>query len=174
LAAFPVRVDRMMEHVDVRTFVDHAAPDRREESPVKIVGNILWFVFAGLWLAIGYIVSGLIQCVTVVGIPFGIQSFKLAGFVLWPFGRAIVKRQDSNPGLRTVGNFLWFIFSGLWLAIGHAVAGVLLCVTVIGIPFGLVCFRMIGLALMPFGKEIVDVRSAPAGAEVFRLPGAEV
>lgn len=131
---------------------------------MKFLGNILWFVLAGVWLALGYIVAGVVQLCFIITIPFAIQSFKLAGFALWPFGRAIVKRADSKPGMRTVGNFLWFIFAGLPLAILHLLVGAVLCLTIIGIPFGIVSFRMAALSLTPFGKEIVDAQAAPASA----------
>jgi len=117
--------------------------------------NILWLVLSGFWLFVGYLFAGVIQCATIIGIPFGIQSFKLAGFALWPFGRSVVYRPGASTSLSVVGNVVWFVLSGLWLAIGHAILGVLLCVTIIGIPLGLGNFKMIPLALTPFGKAIV-------------------
>jgi|TARA_Y100000385_G_scaffold228833_1_gene240087 uncharacterized membrane protein YccF (DUF307 family) len=121
----------------------------------SLVLNILWIVLSGFWLFLSYLVAGVVQCITIIGIPFGIQSFKLAGFALWPFGRSVVRQAHNSTALSVVGNVVWFLFSGLWLAIGHAVLGVLLCVTIIGIPLGLGNFRMIPLALAPFGKDIV-------------------
>lgn len=127
---------------------------------MRFIGNILWLVLAGFWMAIAYVISGIIQCVFIVTIPFGIQSFKLAGYALWPFGRVIVKRPDADAGLSCLGNAIWFVFSGLWLAIGHVITGVLLCITVIGIPLGLASFKMAGASLTPFGKMIVPVGQA--------------
>ena len=121
----------------------------------SLVLNVLWVVFSGFWLFCAYLLAGVIQCITIIGIPFGIQSFKLAGFALWPFGRSVVRRSGASTSLSVVGNVVWFILSGLWLAIAHAVLGVLLCITIIGIPLGLVNFKMIPLALTPFGKDIV-------------------
>lgn len=121
----------------------------------SVLLNVLWLVLAGFWLFVGYIAAGIVQCVTIIGIPFGIQSFKLAGFALWPFGRSVVRRAGASPSLSCVGNVLWFVLSGLWLAIGHAVTGALLCLTIIGIPLGVANFKLIPLALAPFGRDIV-------------------
>jgi uncharacterized membrane protein YccF (DUF307 family) len=98
-----------------------------------VVGNVLWLLLAGVWMALGYLIAGVIQCITVIGIPFGIQSFKLAGFALWPFGRVVVQRADRDESLSCLGNAVWFVLSGLWLALGHLVTGVLLCVTILSV-----------------------------------------
>ena len=119
------------------------------------VGNFLWLVLAGFWLAIGYVIAGLLNMITIIGIPFGIQAFKLAGYALWPFGRVIVRRPDRDAGLSTLGNVIWFVFGGLWLALAHLIVGLLLCVTIIGIPLGLASIKMAGLAIAPFGRQIV-------------------
>jgi uncharacterized membrane protein YccF (DUF307 family) len=132
---------------------------------VKTIGNILWFFLAGLWLAIGYAIAAVIMCILVVTIPFGIASWRIATYVIWPFGRSVVSRPDAGAA-STIGNILWFILAGLWIAIEHIIAGVLLCITIIGIPFGIVSFRMAGLALAPLGKEIVRHGQEPAGATV--------
>jgi len=123
---------------------------------LRTIGNLLWLVLAGIWLSIGYLVAGVICCITIIGIPFGVQSFKLAGYALWPFGRVVVRRPDANDGVSVIANVIWLVFGGIWLALGHVVAGLLLCITIIGIPFGVASFKMAGLALVPFGKEIVD------------------
>lgn len=121
--------------------------------------NVIWLVFAGVELAVGYVVGGTLMMLTIVGIPFGIQAFKLAGFALWPFGRAVV---PSETGVFTfVGNVIWMLLAGWWLALAHMVVGLLLLVTIIGIPLGVASMRMAGLALWPFGRTIVD-RSAYA------------
>jgi uncharacterized membrane protein YccF (DUF307 family) len=129
---------------------------------VKTLGNLIWFVLAGFWMACLYVVCGALLCITVIGFPLGLQAFKLAGYALWPFGRTVVDR----PGARgsTVGNVLWVVLAGLWLALGHVITGALLCITVIGIPFGLASFRMAGFAFWPFGKEVVSAKSAAAMA----------
>lgn len=120
--------------------------------------NLIWLLLAGIELAIGYVIGGLLMMLTIVGIPFGIQAFKLAGFTLWPFGRAVVPDEDS--GFFTgVGNVLWLILAGWWLAAAHFVFGVLLCLTLIGIPMGIASFKMAGLALWPMGRRIVDLSS---------------
>ena len=129
------------------------APGRT--GPLRVIGNIIWLVLAGVWMAALYLVVGLIQCVTIIGFPFGIQSFKLAVYALWPFGRVVVQRTDRDPGVSCIGNILWLLLGGLELAIAHIVTGLLLCVTIIGIPFGIASFKLAGLALLPFGKTIV-------------------
>ena len=131
---------------------------------MKMLGNILWLVLAGFWLAIGYVVAGIFICIFLVTIPFGVQSFKLAGYALWPFGRMVVHKPDRDVALGCVGNAIWLVFAGVWLALAHLLAGVLLCVTVIGIPLGLASFKLAGLALAPFGKEIVPVGTVSPSA----------
>ncbi|HZN14742.1 MAG TPA: YccF domain-containing protein [Acidimicrobiales bacterium] len=117
--------------------------------------NVIWLLFSGIWLALAYVFFGIFQCLFIITIPFGVQSFKLAGFALWPFGRAVVKRPNRSHSLSLIGNVLWFFFAGIWLALAHLFTGVLLCLTVIGIPLGLGNFKMIPFALVPFGKDIV-------------------
>ena len=122
---------------------------------MKTIGNILWFVLAGIWLAIGYAIAGLVLCITIIGIPFGIQAFKLAGFVLWPFGRRVVAKPEALGVLDIIFNILWLLFFGWELFIAHLVAGLLLCITIIGIPFGVQSFKLSLLALWPFGQTVV-------------------
>lgn len=124
----------------------------------RVLLNLIWLLLAGIELAVGYVIGGLVMMLTIVGIPFGLQAFKLAGFTLWPFGRAVVPTDDSGffTGL---GNVLWLILVGWWLAAAHFVFGVLLCLTLIGIPMGIASFRMAGLALWPMGRRIVDLDS---------------
>lgn len=119
------------------------------------IGNVLWFVLAGLWLAIGYAIGGLVLCITIVGIPFGVQAFKLAGFVLWPFGRRAVARPEALGVVDIVFNVLWLLVFGWELFVAHVVAGLLLCVTIVGIPFGVQAFKLGLLALWPFGRTVV-------------------
>jgi uncharacterized membrane protein YccF (DUF307 family) len=127
--------------------------------PVRFLLNVIWLIFGGLVLAFGYAVVGVIMCILLITIPFGIASLRMALFCLWPFGRTIVKRPDAGaPSL--VGNVIWFILAGWWLAIGHLVSGVLQCITIIGIPLGLANFKLIPVSLTPLGREIVSVDEA--------------
>jgi uncharacterized membrane protein YccF (DUF307 family) len=130
---------------------------------VQTVGNILWLIFVGIWLAIAFVVAGIVMFVLIITIPFGIQAFKLAGFALWPFGRHVEYTDRVSGVLHIIGNIIWIIFGGLWLAVHCLIGGVILCITIIGIPFGIQAFKMIPLALVPFGAEIVPDRPlAPA------------
>jgi uncharacterized membrane protein YccF (DUF307 family) len=136
-------------------FGRHVEFTDRTVTPLRIIGNVLWIIFGGWYLAVHCLVGGAILCITIIGIPFGIQSFKLAGFALWPFGRVVVARPGRSESLSCVGNVLWFVLSGFWLALEHAVLGLLLCLTIIGIPLGLGNFKLIPLAIAPFGRDIV-------------------
>jgi len=130
---------------------------------MRTIGNILWFVLAGLWLALAYALAGLVLCITIIGIPFGIQAFKLAGFVLWPFGRTIVPAPDSGGALEVIFNVIWLLLFGWEIFITHIVSGLLLCITIIGIPFGIQSFKLSVFALWPFGRTVVDDAVAQAG-----------
>lgn len=123
---------------------------------MNLILNVIWLVLCGIWMAIGYVIAGLVACVLIITIPFGLAAFRIAGFALWPFGRRVVDRPDAgSPSL--IGNILWFLLFGWWLAIGHLVTGVLMCVTIIGIPLGLANFKLIPVSLLPLGKVIVPV-----------------
>ncbi len=126
---------------------------------MKTIGNILWFVLAGIWLALGYAFAGFIMCITIIGIPFGIQAFKLAGFVLWPFGRTVARVEGGGGVLEVIFNLLWLFFFGWELFLISLVSGALLCITIIGIPFGIQAFKLSVLALWPFGREVVAAGS---------------
>jgi uncharacterized membrane protein YccF (DUF307 family) len=119
---------------------------------MNFIGNIIWLVFGGIISAIAWFVSGLILCVTIIGIPFGIQCFKISLFVLWPFGKEIEIGNFGVGGL--IFNILWLIFFGWEFAIAHVVIGLIFCITVIGIPFGLQHFKFAKLGLIPFGARI--------------------
>ncbi len=123
---------------------------------VRTIGNILWFLLAGWWLALGYLLAGLLAVVLIITIPFGIASFRLAGYVVWPFGRTVVVSREAGIW-SLVGNVLWIILFGWELALIHLTAGLLLCVTIIGIPFGVACWKMVPLALVPLGTRVVPV-----------------
>jgi uncharacterized membrane protein YccF (DUF307 family) len=128
---------------------------------VRVLLNLLWLVLAGVWMGIAYALAGIILCITIIGIPFGVQSFKLGVYALWPFGRALVPAATRMKAVSAVANVLWFILAGWWLALGHLLTGILLCLTIIGIPLGVASFKMAGAALVPFGKEIVALRTLP-------------
>lgn len=116
--------------------------------------NVIWLVLAGLWMAIGYAVAGVLCCILLITIPFGIASFRIAAFALWPFGRSLVRRPGAGAA-SAIGNVIWLIFAGWWLALGHVFTGIALCVTIIGIPLGLANFKLIPVSLVPLGREIV-------------------
>lgn len=126
---------------------------------LRFIGNVLWFLLAGLWLAISFAVAGLVMFILIVTIPFGIASFRLAGYALWPFGRTTVPKPTAGAG-SAIGNVLWFLLAGIWIAIECAVAGLTLCVTIIGIPFGVAAFKLAAVALFPLGKDIVSIEEA--------------
>lgn len=121
---------------------------------MKTIGNIIWVLFGGLELALGYFTSGLALCITIIGIPFGLQIFKLGVLALWPFGHNVHKTQQPSGCLNTFMNVLWFFIGGLWLALSHLLLGVLFYITIIGIPFGRQHFKLAGIAFTPFGREI--------------------
>ncbi len=127
---------------------------------MRTLGNIIWLALGGIWLAIGYLLAGIVNCLLIITIPFGIQSFKLAGYALWPFGRVVVHRTGRDVGLSTLGNVIWFLFGGFWMALAHLLVGLILTLTIVGIPLGLGSFKMAGLAIAPFGKQIVTPREA--------------
>jgi uncharacterized membrane protein YccF (DUF307 family) len=126
---------------------------------VRVLLNLIWLIFGGLWLALGYAVAALIMFVLIITIPFGIAAARLALFSLWPFGRTLVRRPDAGAGA-LIGNVIWFLLAGWWLALGHLVTGVAMCITIIGIPLGLANFKLIPVALTPFGRDIVDLEQA--------------
>lgn len=122
---------------------------------MKTIGNIIWVVFGGFMIALEYFVSGFLMMLTIVGIPFGIQAFKLGILALWPFGSKVTESEDALPGcLNLILNIIWFFVGGLWIALTHLLWGILFSITIIGIPFGKQHFKLIHLALVPFGKKI--------------------
>jgi len=123
---------------------------------LRVIGNIVWLVFGGLVMALAYLLAAVVMFLLIITIPFGLQALKMASFTFWPFGRTLVKRDTAGaPSL--LGNILWLILCGWWLAIGHLVTGVLQCLTIIGIPLGLASFKLIPVSLWPFGREIVPI-----------------
>ncbi|MBO0438254.1 YccF domain-containing protein [Vagococcus fluvialis] len=120
---------------------------------MNFLGNLIWLIFGGVTGAISWFLAGCLWCVTIIGIPVGLQCFKIAGLSLWPFGKQVVY---SNSSMSLLVNIIWLIVSGLPLAIGHFISGLLLCITIIGIPFGRQSFKLAQLALMPFGARVVS------------------
>ena len=118
--------------------------------------NIIWVVLSGFWLFLGYVAAGILLCILIVTIPWGVASFRIAVYALWPFGRTVVSKPTAGVG-SFLGNVVWVILAGIWLAIAHVVTGLALCVTIIGIPFGIANFKMIPISLAPLGKQIVDL-----------------
>ncbi|WP_297328943.1 YccF domain-containing protein [uncultured Bacteroides sp.] len=117
--------------------------------------NVLWLIFGGLLTAIEYVIASLLLMLTIVGIPFGMQTLKLAGLALWPFGKEVRSGVRSNGCLYLVMNVLWIFLGGIWICLSHLFFGLLLCITIIGIPFGIQHFKLATVALTPFGKDIV-------------------
>jgi len=128
---------------------------------MRIILNVIWLLFAGIWMAIAYVIAGIICCVLIITIPFGIASFRIAAYALWPFGRPVVRRADAGVA-SAVGNIIWLLVAGIWLALGHIGTGILLCFTIIGIPLGVASFKMVPISLLPLGREIVPVDAAYA------------
>jgi uncharacterized membrane protein YccF (DUF307 family) len=122
---------------------------------VRLVLNIVWLLLHGWLLALAYLVAGAVACLLIVTIPFGIASFRLATFAAWPFGRTTVAAPGA--GIASVlGNVLWFLFAGWWLALLHVAAGIAYCLTIIGIPFGIALFKLALVGLFPLGKRVVQ------------------
>lgn len=122
---------------------------------MKILGNLIWLIFGGFAIFLEYIIAGLALCITIVGIPFGIQSFKLGVLALWPFGQKIEYMNYAPGCLSTIMNVIWFLIGGIWIALTHVFFGLLLSITIIGIPWGRQHFKMASLALTPFGRKVV-------------------
>ena len=124
---------------------------------MKLFGNLIWLIFGGIIIAIEYLIGSLVLMITIVGIPFGIQTLKIASLALWPFGRDTRVHVRASGCLYIIMNVLWLITGGIWIAVTHAIFGMILCVTIIGIPFGLQHFKLSAIALNPFGRDIVYV-----------------
>src|SRR5258707_15733693 len=126
---------------------------------VRVILNVIWLVLAGFWMAIAYVLVGILACILIVTIPFGIASFRIANYVLWPFGRTTVPRRDAGIG-SLIGHIIWIILVGWELALMHLVTGIALCLTIIGIPLGLASFKLIPISLLPLGVRIVSTDQA--------------
>ena len=121
---------------------------------MKVLGNIIWLVFGGIAIALEYFASSLAMMLTIIGIPFGLQTFKLGVLALWPFGSEVVRTETPSGCLSQIMNIIWFFVGGLWIMLTHIIFGLLFFVTIIGIPWGIQHFKMAGLALTPFGRTI--------------------
>jgi uncharacterized membrane protein YccF (DUF307 family) len=129
---------------------------------VRTLLNVIWLVFAGFWLAVGYATAGILCCLLIVTIPFGIASFRIANYVLWPFGRTVVDKPTAGA-MSTIGNLIWLVVAGFWLALGHVLTAIPLFVSIIGIPMGIANLKLVPVALLPLGKMIVPSDRAYAG-----------
>lgn len=121
---------------------------------MSLFGNIIWIVFGGFFTFLGYLLGGVVLCLTIIGIPFGLQLFKIGIASLAPFGMEVWEKPTGSGCLSTIMNILWLLFGGVWVAITHLTFGLILCITIIGLPFGMQHFKLMGLALTPFGKEL--------------------
>lgn len=122
---------------------------------MKLLGNIIWLIFGGIITCVEYFIASLLLMITIIGIPFGLQTLKLSVLALWPFGREVISDPHSGGCLSVLMNVIWILVGGIWICLTHLVFGLFLCITLIGIPFGMQHFKMAGLALSPFGKDIV-------------------
>ncbi|RRD06707.1 YccF domain-containing protein [Arachnia propionica] len=122
---------------------------------MRTVLNVIWFLFAGLWLAIGYVIAGILCCLPIITIPFGLASFRMASYVVWPFGSAVIPKPNAGAGSMLL-NVIWFLLCGWWLVLGHVFAAIVQAVTIIGIVNAVVSLKMIPITCFPFGKQIVN------------------
>lgn len=132
---------------------------------MNLILNIIWLLFGGIWLALGYFLFGILACILIITIPAGVASFKMAKFALWPFGRAVVQPVRGTGGFSAIGNFIWFLVAGLWLAIGHITTAAAQAITIIGIPLAIANVKMIPVTCFPFGRRIADADRIPVGWE---------
>ncbi len=142
-----------------------------QNSGMKALLNIIWLLFGGIWLALGYFLAGIVCCLLIVTIPFGIASFRIAGYALWPFGRMVVDRGGRTYFLSTLGNIIWLLVAGIWIAIGHVLTAIAQAITIIGIPLAIANLKMIPVSLTPLGKEIVSTDRTFRGFVAGYQPG---
>ncbi|MGO4385855.1 YccF domain-containing protein [Specibacter sp. RAF43] len=122
---------------------------------MKTILNIIWLVFGGLWLALGYFFAGVICCVLIITIPWGIASFRIAGYALWPFGRTVIDKPGGAGVAATLGNVIWLLAAGIWIVLAHLATATAMALTIIGIPLAIANIKMIPISLMPLGKQVV-------------------
>ena len=123
---------------------------------MRVIGNLIWLIFGGVLMALEYLIASIGLIVTIIGIPFGVQTLKLAGLALWPFGKEVVVVEKSTGCLSTIMNIIWLLVGGIWICLSHVLFGILFGITIVGIPFAKQHFKLAGLALTPFGREIKD------------------
>lgn len=133
-----------------------------QNEVMRTILNIIWLVLSGFWLAVGYALAGIVMTLLIITIPFGIASFRLAAFVIWPFGHTIVRKPSAGAG-SAIANVLWFLLAGLWIAVGHVLTAIPLALTIIGIPLAIANLKLAAVAIAPLGKEIVS-RDDPRAA----------
>ena len=121
---------------------------------MRTILNVIWLVLCGFWMWLGYMVAAIICCVFIITIPFGVAAARIGFYALWPFGRTVVRHPQAGTG-SMIGNVIWIVLCGWWLAVGHLITGVTMCLTIIGIPLGIASFKLIPISLMPFGTEVV-------------------
>jgi uncharacterized membrane protein YccF (DUF307 family) len=123
---------------------------------MNFLGTFIWLVFGGFIAAVGYFIGGIVLCITIIGLPFGLQCFKLAGLVLWPFGKKVVATSSGSGCLSILANIIWIIVGGIAVTLNHIIMGAILYITIIGIPWAKQHFKLIEISLLPFGKKVVD------------------
>ena len=123
---------------------------------MNFLGNLIWLIFGGLFSALGYFFGGIVLCITIIGIPFGLQCFKLAGLVLWPFGKQVVSNTAQTGCLSVIANIIWIIVGGIAVTVNHLIMGIILYISIIGIPWGRQHFKLLEISLLPFGKRVID------------------
>jgi len=128
---------------------------------VRTLLNIIWLVFGGIWLALGYALAGVFFCILIITIPLGVASFRMANYALWPFGRAVIPKEGAGVG-SVLLNVVWIIFAGWWLALAHVITAVAQAITIIGIPLAVANLKMIPISLVPYGKRIVPTEAIPS------------
>ena len=131
------------------------ADNYRHPGVVRTLLNVIWFIFSGFWLWLAYMLAGVICCLLIVTIPWGIASFRMANYAAWPFGREVIDKPTAGIWA-LLGNVIWLIVAGWWLALTHIVTGIVLCFTIIGIPMAIANFKLISISLLPLGKQIVS------------------
>jgi uncharacterized membrane protein YccF (DUF307 family) len=135
------------------------ATNRRHPGPVRTLLNVIWFIFSGFWLWLAYTLAGVLCCLLIVTIPWGIASFRMANYAAWPFGREVIEKPTAGI-FSLLGNVIWLLVAGWWLALTHIVTGLALCLTIIGIPMAIANFKLISISLLPLGKQIVPKATA--------------
>jgi uncharacterized membrane protein YccF (DUF307 family) len=128
---------------------------RTHPGLVRTLLNVIWFVFSGFWLWLAYMLAGVLCCLLIVTIPWGIASFRMANYAAWPFGREVIDKPTAGI-FSLLGNVIWLVVAGWWLALTHIVTGIALCLTIIGIPMAIANFKLISISLLPLGKQIVS------------------